>query len=79
MAKTVWERPIPVPAYLMDWGAGASPIVYRDMVIYNQDDDLNPMLFALDSATGAERLENRASRYACWICHPRDLRSPGSD
>ena len=53
--KTVWEKPLPLPAYLMDWGAGVSPIVYRDLVIFNQDDDLSPMLYAFDSATGAER------------------------
>jgi outer membrane protein assembly factor BamB len=53
--KTVWERPVPMPAYLMDWGPASSPIVYRDLVIFNQDDDLNPTLFAFDSATGAER------------------------
>jgi len=53
--KTVWERPIPLPAYLMDWGAASSPIVYRDMVIFNQDDDLSPVLYAFDSATGKER------------------------
>jgi outer membrane protein assembly factor BamB len=53
--RTVWERPLPVPAYLMDWGAGASPIVYRDMVLFNQDDDLSPMLYAFDSATGKDR------------------------
>jgi outer membrane protein assembly factor BamB len=52
---TVWEKRLPVPAYLMDWGAGVSPIVYRDMVIFNQDDDLSPMLYAFDAATGKER------------------------
>lgn len=52
--KTAWERPIPMPAYLMDWGAGSSPIVYRDKVYFNQDDDLNPMLLAFDSSTGSE-------------------------
>ena len=25
--QTVWQKPIPLPAYLMDWGAGVSPIV----------------------------------------------------
>lgn len=53
--KTVWERPIPLPAYLMDWGAASSPIVFRDMVIFNQDDDLAPMLYAFDAATGKDR------------------------
>jgi len=53
--NTLWEKPLPIPAYLMDWGAGVSPIVYRDMVIFNQDDDLSPMLYAFDAATGNER------------------------
>ncbi|MBI3862728.1 MAG: PQQ-binding-like beta-propeller repeat protein, partial [Planctomycetia bacterium] len=53
--KDVWKRPLPVPAYLMDWGAASSPIVYRDLVIFNQDDDLRPTLFAFDAATGNER------------------------
>ncbi len=46
--KTVWDSPIPLPAYLMDWGAASSPIVYRDLVIFCQDDDLSPMLYAFD-------------------------------
>lgn len=53
--KTVWQKPVPQPAYLMDWGAASSPIVYRNLVIFNQDDDLNPVLYAFDSSTGAER------------------------
>lgn len=53
--KVAWQRPLPAPAYLMDWGAASSPIVYRDFVIFNQDDDLSPTLFAFDAATGRER------------------------
>ena len=53
--QTAWQKSIPQPAYLMDWGAATSPIVYRDLVIFNQDDDLAPMLYAFDSATGTER------------------------
>lgn len=51
----LWRHEMPLPAYLMDWGAAASPIVYQDMVIYCQDDDLNPFLLALDAATGEVR------------------------
>ena len=39
----------------MDWGAAASPIVYEDLVIFNQDDDLAPALFAIDSGSGEIR------------------------
>jgi outer membrane protein assembly factor BamB len=53
--KDVWRLPLPQPCYLMDWGAAYSPIVYRDLVILNQDDDLNPFLIAVDANTGKVR------------------------
>ncbi len=51
----VWRYKLPLPAYLMDWGAAVSPIVYKDLVIFDQDDDLNPYLLAVDAKTGAKR------------------------
>ena len=59
--KTAWQRPLPPPAYLMDWGAAVSPIVYGDKVFFNQDDDLSPTLFALDAATGQRDVMERAT------------------
>jgi outer membrane protein assembly factor BamB len=53
--EVAWEYKTPLPAYLMDWGAGCSPIVHDGLVIFNQDDDLAPALFALDAATGKLR------------------------
>lgn len=53
--KMAWEYKLPSPAYLMDWGAAMSPVVYKDLVLFNQDDDLNPMLFAVDANTGKLR------------------------
>jgi outer membrane protein assembly factor BamB len=53
--KEVWRFPLPRPAYLMDWGAGMSPIVYKDLVIFAQDDDLDPFLIAVDKHTGKLR------------------------
>lgn len=50
--RQLWQHHLPEPAYLMDWGAGASPILYKNLVIYDQDDDLNPFLLALDADTG---------------------------
>src|SRR5262245_31649894 len=47
-----WEYKLPLPAYLMDWGSGGSPIVYGQLVIFNQDDDLAPALFAIDKNSG---------------------------
>ena len=51
----LWQAKLPKPAYLMDWGAAASPVVYKDTVLFCQDDDLAPYLVALDAATGAVR------------------------
>lgn len=53
--KEVWRHEMPRPAYLMDWGAAASPIVHDGMVIFCQDDDLAPFLVAVDAKTGKER------------------------
>ncbi len=53
--KELWRLPLPRPAYLMDWGAGTSPIVYGDLVIFNQDDDLRPYLLAVEASTGKVR------------------------
>ncbi len=53
--KPLWRSPLPKPVYLMDWGAAGSPIVFHDLVIYNQDDDLNPYLIAMDKRTGDVR------------------------
>ena len=51
----LWKHPLPMPVYLMGWGPAHSPIVYRDMVIFNQDDDIAPFLVALDKHTGKVR------------------------
>ncbi|MGV3660456.1 MAG: PQQ-binding-like beta-propeller repeat protein [Prosthecobacter sp.] len=53
--KEVWRHSMPRPAYLMDWGAAASPIVHAGLVIFNQDDDLAPFVVAVDAKTGKEK------------------------
>ena len=53
--KELWRRPLPVPHYLLEWGAAGSPIVYDDLVIYNSDDDLDAFLVAVDKKTGDVR------------------------
>jgi len=53
--KLAWKQEIPQPFYLMGWGAAHSPIVFHDLVIFNQDDDLAPFLLALDKHTGEVR------------------------
>lgn len=56
-AKTgakAWEHKLPVPAYLMDWGAGASPIVHEGRVYFCQDDDLASYVAAFDAESGRQ-------------------------
>ncbi len=53
--KELWKAPITEPFYLMAWGAASSPIVYEDLVIFCQDDDLAPMMYGFDKKTGAVR------------------------
>ena len=50
-----WNVPLEVPSYLMDWGAAASPILYRDLVIFCSDDDLDSYLIAIDKKSGSVR------------------------
>lgn len=53
--KEAWRYAMPKPNYLMDWGAASSPIVFKDTVIFCQDDDLTPFVVAVDAKTGKER------------------------
>lgn len=53
--EEAWRHALPKTAYLMDWGAAMSPIVYDKTVFFNQDDDLAPTMFAIDAETGASR------------------------
>ena len=53
--EVLWEHPLPQPQYLMDWGAASSPVLVDDMVVFCQDDDLNPFLIAVDKQSGVVR------------------------
>ncbi len=51
----LWQHPLPMPQYLLGWGPANSPIIYKDLVIFNLDDDLASYLLALDKVTGEVR------------------------
>ncbi|MCH2203669.1 MAG: PQQ-binding-like beta-propeller repeat protein [Fuerstiella sp.] len=72
-AKTgedVWHRELPVPYFVFKWGAGMSPVLYDDMVIFAQDDDLYPAIYAFDRATGEQRWKDDRSDMAVNYSHP---------
>ncbi|MGD9724156.1 MAG: PQQ-binding-like beta-propeller repeat protein [Pirellulales bacterium] len=66
----VWRHPLPTPFFVFKWGAGMSPVLYGDMLIFCQDDDLNPALIALDRATGKERWRDDRFDMAVNYSHP---------
>ncbi len=50
--EQLWQRKLPEPYFVFKWGPGMSPILLEDKVIFCQDDDLNPAIYALDKADG---------------------------
>ena len=50
--RLAWHRPLPLPHYLLDWGVANSPVIYKNKVIYCQDDDLAGFIVAVDKNTG---------------------------
>ena len=68
--EQAWRVPLEVPQYLMDWGAAGSPILFDDMVIFNQDDDLDSYLLAVDKKTGSVRWRTERSEMLAGYAVP---------
>jgi outer membrane protein assembly factor BamB len=72
-AKTgedAWKFELPVPFFVFKWGPGMSPILYKDLLIFLQDDDLNPAIYAIDKATGKLRWKDIRTDQAVNYSHP---------
>ena len=68
--RDVWHQKLPTPFYVFKWGPGMSPVLYRDMVLFAQDDDLYPALQAFDKATGKLRWKDDRLDMAVNYSHP---------
>ncbi len=68
--KDVWQRKLPTPFFVFKWGPGMSPVLYRDLVLFCQDDDLNPAFYAFDKATGNLRWKDERLDMAVNYSHP---------
>lgn len=66
----VWQQELPVPFFVFKWGAGMSPVLYGDLVIFCQDDDLNPAIYAFDRVTGNLRWKDHREDMAVNYSHP---------
>ena len=72
-AKTgddVWKQELPVPYFVFKWGAGMSPVLYKDLLLFCQDDDLKPAFYAFDKRTGDLRWKDDRSDMAVNYSHP---------
>jgi outer membrane protein assembly factor BamB len=72
-AKTgedVWQKKLPTPFFVFKWGPGMSPILYKDLVILCQDDDINPAVYAFDKKTGNIRWKDDRLDMAVNYSHP---------
>lgn len=74
-----WHRQMPVPYYIFDWGPAMSPVVYKDKVLFVQDDDLNPAFYALDSKSGKVLWKDDRGDQAVNYSHPIVTRGSQGD
>ena len=68
--QSVWKRDIPEPFFIFDWGAGMSPVLFEDKVIFCQDDDLSPAMYAFHRKTGDLIWKDDRSDMAVSYSHP---------
>ncbi len=77
--KDIWRRELPVPYFVFKWGAGMSPVLHKDVVIFCQDDDLHPALYAFDKRTGDVRWKDDRNDQAVNYSHPVICETPTGD
>lgn len=74
--NNVWKKKLPVPFFVFKWGAGMSPVLCEDMVVFCQDDDLHPAIYAFDAATGDLRWKDDRVDMSVNYTHPVVCRTP---
>eukprot|EP00913_Durusdinium_trenchii_P035229 g32959.t1 len=65
-----WTQKLPTPFFVFKWGAGMSPVLYKNMVLFCQDDDMNPSMYAFDRETGKILWRDDRSDQAVNYSHP---------
>ena len=77
--RDVWHYELPRPFFVFKWGPGMSPVLYGDLVLMCQDDDLFPAIYAFDQATGQLRWRDDRLDMAVNYSHPVACRAGGRD
>lgn len=74
-----WQTMLPIPYYVFKWGAGMSPVLHGDTLIFVQDDDLSPAIYAFDTATGKIRWQDDRHDFCASYSHPVFNKAEGGD
>jgi outer membrane protein assembly factor BamB len=53
--KPIWQKDLGVFKTQNDWGTGSSPVIYRDVLYIQVDNEESSFMIALDAATGKEK------------------------
>jgi outer membrane protein assembly factor BamB len=77
--QDVWRQQLPTPYFVFKWGPGMSPVLYRDLVLMCQDDDLYPAIYAFDKSTGRVRWQDDRLDMAVNYSHPVVCSAGGRD
>ena len=75
----VWRHELPEPYFVFKWGPGMSPVLYDDLLLFVQDDDLFPAFYAFDKRTGTVRWKDERRDMAVNYSHPVICESPRGD
>src|SRR5438552_2513401 len=77
--KDIWEKKLPTPFFVFKWGPGMSPVLYKDLVLFCQDDDLFPAFYAFEKSTGNLRWKDERLDMAVNYSHPVICTANGRD
>ena len=77
--EDVWQVDVPTPFTVFKWGAGMSPILYDDLLIFCQDDDLSPAMYAWNKRTGELQWRDDRSDQCVNYSHPVINTTPEGD
>lgn len=66
----VWQHKLPTPFFVFKWGPGMSPVLHEDKLIFCQDDDLQPAIYAFKKTTGELLWKDDRHEMAVNYSHP---------
>jgi len=65
-----WSIEMPTPFFVFKWGAGMSPVLHEDKLIFCQDDDIYPGIMVVQAATGKVLWKEARDDMAVNYSHP---------